>query len=89
MVVYKYKLKQKDLQSILMPEGAKIISAQIQFGNIVLWAYCNPLNYVENRVIEILTTGNEVPNEYFREFLGTVQFIGGDLIYHIFERKIS
>ena len=86
MVVYKYILQMADLQEVELPEDAEILSVQLQHGGLTLWAYVTPGLPEVPRVIEILTTGNEVA-DYVREFISTVQLADGSLVYHFFERK--
>lgn len=85
MKILKYNLDVTDLQSVPMPEGAVILTAQCQFNEIFLWAHVNPSEPVVNRTIEIIVTGYEYEGAE-RAYIGTVQQHGGQLIWHIFER---
>ena len=86
MVVYKYILQMADTQEIELPEGAEILSVQLQHGGLTLWALVNPDIDKVIRTIEILTTGNEA-YDHSRKFINTVQLAEGSLVYHFFERK--
>lgn len=82
--IFKYPIRIDDEQTVTMPKGARIISAQVQAGIVCLWAIVKPgaaLN--EHRRICIIGTGHELPDDGF-EYIGTVQT--PPLVWHIFER---
>jgi hypothetical protein len=83
--IFKYQLKVKDEQAILMPIGAKVISVQFQNGNLCLWAIVNPSNATELRCFEVYGTGADFPSLGMaeRKHLATVQ--EGPFVWHIFE----
>lgn len=85
--IWKYQLNITDTQNVMMPEGAEILTAQIQNGcGLCLWALVNPEAPKQRREIEILGTGNPAPNAN-RRYISTVQMQGGNLVWHIFERE--
>jgi len=66
-----------------MPNGARVLSVQMQHGDPTLWALCNPNERPTERTFEIMGTGQ--PFEWCeREFVGTVQNAG--FVWHVFER---
>lgn len=83
--IFKYQLKIKDEQAILMPKDAVIISAQFQSGALYLWAIVFPGNEKELRVFEIYGTGFDLPTTGMaaRTHIATVQ--DGSFVWHIFE----
>lgn len=83
--IWKFPLDITDLQPVRMPQGAQILSVQMQYDRLVLWAVVDPEAKGELRTIEIIGTGNLV-NPASRQFIGTVQMNGGLLVWHIFER---
>ena len=82
---WKYPLEITDEQNLMMPEGAEILTAQIQGGTLCLWALVNPAAPKQRRTIEILGTGNPAP-DVERKYISTAQMAGGSLIWHVFER---
>lgn len=72
-------------QSVLMPKGAKIISVQEQYNNVVLWALVETENLHESRTIIVNTTGSEFHPES-NKFIGTVQLNDGSFVSHIYEK---
>lgn len=84
MTIWKYELEVTDKQWVNMPEGAKILTVQIQNGRPCLWAIVNPKNKPEERVIETYGTGNPF-KEFERSYIGTYQLQGGSLVFHVFE----
>lgn len=83
--VWKYPLEIADGQNLMMPEGAEILTAQMQGGILSLWALVNPEAPMQRRVIEILGTGNPA-SDVERKYIATAQMAGGLLIWHVFER---
>ena len=84
--VFKYKLGVVGLQEVELPEDAQILSIQTQHESICLWALVDQDKTKEMRRITLIGTGHYLP-EGDHEFLGTVQELGGDLVWHLFERK--
>lgn len=93
--IWKYVLKVEDNQTIMMPDDSVILSVGLQsagtrgmydLGDICLWAIGDITNVKVARYIQIIGTGNPVPNdeEYDRRFIGTVQ--QGRFVWHIFEK---
>lgn len=96
-VIWKYPLEITDLQCVMMPEHATILSVHEQNGQICLWAEVRAENTPSRRQIEIIGTGN--PIEYHapskdgwlgghieRRFIGTVVESRRPLVWHVFER---
>ena len=84
--IYKYKLAVTDLQELPLPEGAEILTAQMQYDNLCLWAAVDTnVGKMVNRQIEIIGTGHPIEAAQ-RDYIGTVQIHGGALVLHVFER---
>ena len=89
--IWKYPLHPTDIQSISMPKGAVILSCQIQYTGMCIWAIVDPSQEKEERCIEIIGTGNPAPDTFNveRVFIDTVQMHAGDLVWHVFERILK
>lgn len=83
-VIWKFPLETTDIQGIEMPMGADILSVQVQNKSICLWALCDPSAEKKKRYFLIFGTGNPVPDAN-QKFIGTVQMISGELVFHVFE----
>ncbi len=85
MKIYKYTLDIVDRQVVRMPRGANILSVGNQRGKVCLWALCNPDMPFSLRAIEIIGTGNSIPenNTVNRVFVGTA--IVEPFVWHVFE----
>jgi hypothetical protein len=81
--IYKYNLAIIDQQAIMMPPSAEIISAQMQAGELKIWAIVDPSAVESLRHFEVFGTGHPIQNNGPRKFLGTVQM--GGLVFHVFE----
>lgn len=84
--IYKYCLDPIVEQTIDLPIGAEIISAQVQRGitgeNICVWAIVDTKAKKKPFKFYIAGTGHEPPTN--KKFIGTVQMMGGSLVLHIF-----
>lgn len=80
--IWKFPLELKDLQNISIPEGAEILTCAIQSGGVFLWAVVDPSLPLQRREIEMIGTGNQIPEEE-RRYISTI--LDGALVWHIFE----
>lgn len=84
--VYKFPLDISDEQKVSMPEGAKVLTVQVQKGKPCIWAECNPDGLPVLRTFLIRGTGHPIDDEIEKEYIGTIQMCEGSIIYHVFER---
>lgn len=83
--VWKYRLEERDRQTLVLPRKTEILSVGVQDGRIFVWAKVDPETQVfEPRTFVIVGTGNPVPVDAAL-FIGTVHLYGGELVLHIFE----
>ena len=87
MTICKFKLKMIDVQQLLMPAGAQILTVQMQHGGPCLWALCDPTKPETQRLIAICGTGNPAPGDGC-EYISTFQMAEGSLVWHVFEREV-
>lgn len=85
-VIYKYILQLTGDQYVLMPQGAKILSCQLQQGAICLWAEVETDVELVKRRFSILGTGQRIEQLVNRQFITTVQ--QGSLVWHVFENFV-
>jgi len=73
----------------VMPKGAKVLSAEAQYGKLIFWAAVVPDNEPEAREFAVLMTGEEfdVAILHSHRFINTVLLDDQDLVLHIFEKK--
>jgi hypothetical protein len=83
--IFKYPLSVTDTQTIRMPEGAEILTVQMQKDSMCLWALVEDTSPVEPRIILIFGTGHEVTG-IDNVYIGTVQM--DSLVFHVFEALI-
>ena len=84
--IWKYELS--STSPLELPIGAEILTVQPQGGGLCLWALVDPDASTEKRDIEVFGTGRTVACDMGieRHYIGTVQFGGGALVLHVFER---
>lgn len=82
--IFKYELDGVTRQTIIMPEGATILSAQIQKGRLCLWASVDLDGGPDHREFVLVGTGEDAPPEPSK-YLATIQVSGGSVVLHLFE----
>ena len=83
--IWKFPVDAVDLFGVEMPEGAEILSVQVQRGTPCVWAMVDPGRKKETRNFVVYGTGHPVSNSGAKKFIGTFQLGGGDLVFHLFE----
>lgn len=81
--IFKYKLNH-GTNEIDMPDGAVILTAQIQYGEVCIWARCQTENPNVRRKFQFYGTGHSIPLNASK-YIGTVQEMLGKLVWHVFE----
>jgi len=86
--IYKYNIGIVDKQQIHLPVGHEILSVQTQGGAVCIWALIDTEAETQEELIEVFGTGHPVHVDMGieRQFIGTVQIMGGTQIYHVFKR---
>ena len=84
--IWKYNLTESN-PVLTMPEGARVLSVQLQRDDICLWAMIDDAamsTQVERR-FRIHGTGHVIENGDALVYVGTVQMCEGSLVLHVFE----
>ena len=94
MTIWKFPFEITDTQVISMPEGANILTVQVQNGEPCIWAIVNESAKLISRKIRVAGTGHTLPqmevnqtslSAGLRVYIGTIQMNGGALIFHVFD----
>lgn len=83
--VWKYPLI-PGVQGIEMPEGASILTAQMQANEPQLWALVDPARTKRTRRIAVVGTGHDAPDRdapYVATF--QTESVMGPLVWHVFD----
>lgn len=74
-------------QVIAMPEGARILTVQMQRAVPCLWAMVDPIARRTSRHILIVGTGAEIAEHLapVYRYIGTFQMVDGAFVWHVFE----
>jgi hypothetical protein len=81
--IWKYTI-QGPRVTLEMPQGAKIVSLQVQDNQPQIWALVDPSEWKISRTFRALPTGVEF-NAAGLTYVGTFQINDGTLVFHIFE----
>lgn len=82
--IWKFPLRITDAQTVAMPTGAQILTAQVQYDELQVWAIVDPDRLLVERTFAIATTGHTLhcaPDKY----IATFQLQGGLFVGHLFE----
>lgn len=80
-IIFKYRVR--PMPHIHMPQGAKLLSVQVQRGEPMLWALIDESEPIVNRKIRSYGTGHTTPDDP-GQFVGTFQMDDG-LVFHVFD----
>lgn len=83
-VIYKYELDISEVNLIVMPAGAVILTAKILDGEPYIWASVNTENLMISRNIMVKGTGHEIYLGEEGVFIDTI--IMDTLVWHVFDR---
>jgi hypothetical protein len=83
--VYKFVLCADNYQTVNMPPGSKVLTAQVQREKVCIWALVDPN---DTRRIDypvwVYGTAHPVTDAVSGRYVATVQLAGGALVYHVF-----
>lgn len=84
--VWKFVLPFQDEVTIDMPKGAEIISVANQYETLCVWCLVpQPVKERQSRRFRIIETGHPIDCSMSLRFIGTVLFVEGSLVFHVFE----
>lgn len=82
--IWKYPLEITDEQFIDVPLGSEPLSVQVQNDQLCIWVLVTNHNRpTKEQPIRIYGTGHPVESLH-RDYVGTVQTMGGALVWHVF-----
>ena len=87
--IWKYELEAVDCQVLEVPEGATILTVQVQHGKPCVWALVNPDAVKVRRAFWVHGTGHDCTDvaDADAEYVGSVQLMQGMLVFHVFTEK--
>lgn len=86
MQILKYPLNGNVVQCVAMPQGARVLSLQMQGDLPHLWALCDEAAPTEPRMFCTYGPQQHLPeNIGAKHFIGTYQLLDGALVLHVFE----
>lgn len=87
--IWKYTLRLQDKDELQVPAGSVILSVGNPKENLWVWILVNPNETEkETKKFRIYGTGHPVDESILGRFLGTVSFMDGNLIFHVFEETL-
>lgn len=81
--IWKFELEQ-GVQRLRVPEGATFLSAEMQHGQLCLWAIVDPTAKKVPRGVQVIGTGHPFFPEGLK-YINTV--IDGLYVWHVFEEE--
>lgn len=82
--IHKYPLMLMGSQDVALPQGAVILTAQMEDVHLYVFAVADPLAPVVHRRIVIRSTGDLVDDDLTH--IATVQTHDGQVVRHVFEQ---
>jgi hypothetical protein len=85
-IIYKYHVPLGGDFSLEMPEGAKLLTVQNQYGDHKLWALVDTDAPIRERRFAMYGTGFDLEEQHeSAAYVATAQFGGGQLVLHLFD----
>lgn len=91
-VVHKHTiyLERAETQTVRLPLDAELLCVQQQREHLCLWYRCDPTVIATSQFrFFVVGTGHDCPSRLEADYLGTAMFCGGDLVLHVFYRKLD
>lgn len=85
MKVFKYQFSIEDEFTLELPLLSEVLTVQLQHGIATIWALVNDKERLVERKFWLVGTGQEV-HLGLNKYIGTFQMLGGNLVYHLFEK---
>lgn len=83
--IYKYPLQITDIQDVLLPAGAQLLTVQTQDDCAQLWALVDPsVDKTEKIQLSMYGTGHPIFTSEPGRHLSTIQLQSGRLVFHVF-----
>lgn len=83
--VFKYVIPAEDSPTLMIPDGARILSIQGQAGEVCLWAHVDTEMPMAPVKLHVFGTGHHMPDKVVEwQFLGTTQLLNGTLVFHVY-----
>jgi len=82
--IHKYPISTEDVQTIQLPEYAKILTVKTQHGKPVMWVLLDTEAPVSIHHFTLYTTGQAVPLKPGR-YIDSFQMHDDNLVLHVFE----
>lgn len=85
LTIWKYKIPIEDQFVVSMPQGAQILTVQVQYEQPAIWVLVDPKQTEQARSFRMSGTGHPMSDAETTNYIGTFQIRGGDLVFHLFE----
>lgn len=82
--IWKFPIDITDQQSVEMPDGARILTVQVQGGEVCLWAEVDSTAPKMRRTVYVFGTGHPLSPDLSADYVGTIQIRGGALVFHVY-----
>lgn len=83
--IWKYTLR-GSREAKKMPQGAQILTAAEQRGDICVWALVDPTAPLVERAFTVVGTGKDADHlTDAAQYVGTVLLVHGALVFHVFD----
>lgn len=87
--VWKVPLKIEDCQEFTAPIGCKPLTVQVQKGTPCMWILVDTEARAVKHTVWVHGTGHPVSDLMAEHYVGTVQVLMGDLVFHVFCKPVG
>lgn len=89
--IYKYPLEIRDSFTLEMPEGAEVLTLQLQEGKPYIWVLVDPTADRIPYTFYMFATGRieEEKKLNKKNYVGSYQLANGRLVFHLFREELN
>lgn len=83
--IWKFEVQVEETFQVSLPEGATVLSVDVQYGVPQMWALVEPGKPLRLRTFHVYGTGHVHSVNAFSRFVGSFQLMNGSFVGHLFE----
>jgi hypothetical protein len=87
--VWKFEFDIEDPLTIKMPQGARVLHVDLQDGLPCMWALVDASEPLVARKFRIIGTGHPIKDIAKLTYLTSFQMSDGELVWHVFEPRLT
>lgn len=89
LTIHKYTFEIQNQVKISLPKHSKILKFDNQNEVPTIWVLVDTEQPLEEAIFTVRGTGHSIPRFSNLEYIGSAQFLNGQLVWHLFKEQTS